>query len=63
MHTGIEAPDGRIKMFEIKLCIACTRMITLNFEKYQKVFLPNVQGFVYAHEHCPPMRFFQEIKK
>ena len=61
MHTGISAPDGRVKMFELKLCIVCCRMILLNDEKYQKVYLPTCEGFVFAHQECPPDKFFQEL--
>lgn len=63
MHKGIQAKDGRIKMWEIKLCVLCTRMIVLNDEVYQKVYVPQTEGFVYAHEECPPLKFFQELLK
>lgn len=61
MHTGATAPDGRIKMWEIKLCVLCTRMIILNHEVYQKVYIPESEGFIYAHEECPPLKFFSNL--
>jgi len=52
--------DGTL-LFEIKLCAIFCRMITLNYEKYYKVYVHNGESFLYSHQHCKPMKPHVEL--
>ena len=61
MHVGIPATEGNIRMWELKLCLGCCRMIDLSEGNWMKVWVTEQKHFIYKHKKCPAIKPHVEI--